>query len=49
MVAAQLAEPYPSWPVHLVELVGSLTADDFVLTGGAIEHSLDLLVVAVRE
>ena len=46
VVAAQLAQPYASWPDDLVRLVRSLTAEDFVLTPEDVETSLDLVVIA---
>ncbi len=49
VVAAQLAQPYPTWSEDLSRLITSLTARDFVLGALDLDTSLDLVVVARRE
>ncbi|BCJ34650.1 methyltransferase [Actinocatenispora thailandica] len=46
LVEAQLATPAASWPAGLAELVGSVTAADFVLSTSDLDSALDLIVVA---
>jgi hypothetical protein len=45
LVAAQLATPAEQWPTGLAELVASVRTDDFALTEGNVDDSLDLVVV----
>jgi SAM-dependent methyltransferase len=45
VVEAQLAEPYTAWDDHLVELVTSLTVDDFTLDASDLATTLDLIAV----
>jgi SAM-dependent methyltransferase len=48
LVAAQLATEPDEWPRHLSELVASVDAGDFVLTGDDVDAGLDLFLVAER-
>ncbi len=45
LVAAQLAAPFDEWPTPLRDFVADLRADDFTVSGGDVDASLDLLVV----
>lgn len=45
-VDAQLASDHAQWPADLVQLVKETRYDDFVIRGGALDDSLDLIVVA---
>ena len=45
-VDAQLASDHAQWPADLVQLVKETGYDDFVIRGGALDDSLDLIVVA---
>ncbi|MEV0841355.1 class I SAM-dependent methyltransferase [Actinocatenispora sera] len=48
LVEAQLAVPAAEWPAGLAELVGSVTAADFVLSTSDLDGALDLIVVAAK-
>ncbi len=45
---AQMASTPPGWPRGLRDMVRSVRADDFEVTAGDVDGSLDLLAVAVR-
>lgn len=48
VVDAQVAGRPETWPVHLRELVASVTTSDFELRPDALDESLDLVVVATK-
>ena len=49
IIDTQIARPYDEWGIELADKVGSVTIEDFVFTAAALDVSLDLIIVAVRE
>lgn len=48
LIDAQLATPPEQWPAVLRRVVAGVRADDFVVSGDAVDASLDLVLVAYR-